>query len=265
MSVIIIPRKHYTQPQGRLVASPQWADRLLSLVYFGEGGPRDVVDQAANYVLSGATSRGVFGGGVGLRLNKDSGIGCAVSSNAMAGYSGDATTVHFLPEVGTTPDDYGMMLYAIPSVRYTQFAGSGGVEMYAFGAGPFATPGGAVYGSRNRTVAVRHAGQKALFVDRQKQTYTSGAIAIPSGTKAVRIGAWTGTGWTYSGVIGSAAVFAGALSDDEVFALVAAPWDLYAADPIRIYSLPSGPITINSIAASNITSSGARITLGLTR
>ena len=45
------------------------------------------------------------------------------------------------------------------------------------------------------------------------------------------------------------------------------PWQLFRADPIRIYSLPSGPIsvTINSITASNITSSGARITLGLTR
>jgi len=43
------------------------------------------------------------------------------------------------------------------------------------------------------------------------------------------------------------------------------PWQLFRADPQRIYSLPSGAISINSILASNITSSGARITLGLTR
>ena len=43
------------------------------------------------------------------------------------------------------------------------------------------------------------------------------------------------------------------------------PWQLFRADPIRIYSLPTGAISINSITASNITQTGARITLGLTR
>ena len=43
------------------------------------------------------------------------------------------------------------------------------------------------------------------------------------------------------------------------------PWQLFRADPARIYSLPTGAISINSITASNITQTGARITLGLTR
>lgn len=43
------------------------------------------------------------------------------------------------------------------------------------------------------------------------------------------------------------------------------PWQLFRADPVRIYSLPSGAITLNSLTASNITQTGARITLGLTR
>ena len=43
------------------------------------------------------------------------------------------------------------------------------------------------------------------------------------------------------------------------------PWQIFRADPIRIYSLPTGAISINSIAASNITQTGATITLGLTR
>ena len=47
--------------------------------------------------------------------------------------------------------------------------------------------------------------------------------------------------------------------------LVDNPWQLFRADPIRIYSLPSGAISINSITASNIAQTGARITLGLTR
>ena len=52
---------------------------------------------------------------------------------------------------------------------------------------------------------------------------------------------------------------------DELVALYESPWQLFRADPIRIYSLPTGAISINSIAASNITQTGARITLGLTR
>ena len=47
--------------------------------------------------------------------------------------------------------------------------------------------------------------------------------------------------------------------------LVDNPWQLFRADPVRIYSFPTGAITINSITASNITQMGARITLGLTR
>lgn len=46
--------------------------------------------------------------------------------------------------------------------------------------------------------------------------------------------------------------------------LVDNPWQLFRADPIRIYSLPSGPISISwsSLTASNITQTGARLTLG---
>ena len=56
-----------------------------------------------------------------------------------------------------------------------------------------------------------------------------------------------------------------ALSDAEVAEISQNPWQLFRADPVRIYSLPSGAITINSLTASNITQTGARITLGLTR
>lgn len=52
---------------------------------------------------------------------------------------------------------------------------------------------------------------------------------------------------------------------DEYLELALNPWQLFRADPIRIYSLPTGAISINSITASNITQTGARITLGLTR
>lgn len=55
------------------------------------------------------------------------------------------------------------------------------------------------------------------------------------------------------------------LGESEYLELAENPWQLFRADPIRIYSLPTGAISINSITASNITQTGARITLGLTR
>lgn len=61
------------------------------------------------------------------------------------------------------------------------------------------------------------------------------------------------------------AQWARGLTPSEIGDVSANPWQLFRADPVRFYSLPSGPITINSLTVSNITSSGARFTVGLTR
>jgi len=262
VTAIIIPRRHLAQPHGRIAPNPRWADRLLSLVYLGDGGIRDLVD-STTYSSVGAISQTAFGAGVGVNLNPANGFGTVESVSAMAGYAGDVTVLMFLPEIRPTGDEYGMMLYGIPSVRYSQFLGAGGVQMYSLGAGPIATPGGEVYGTRNRTVVFRHAGEKAVFVDKRKQTYSAGTSALLPGAKIVRIGAWAGSGWTFNGIIASAAVFAGALEDGEVFELVDRPWDLYRADPTRIYSLPAGPIALGTPIISHITAAGFRVSVGV--
>lgn len=52
---------------------------------------------------------------------------------------------------------------------------------------------------------------------------------------------------------------------DVLRALESEPYAIYKPQVRRRYFMPSGAITINSLTASNITSSGARITLGVTR
>ena len=47
-----------------------------------------------------------------------------------------------------------------------------------------------------------------------------------------------------------------------MFAVLDNPWSVFRADPIRIYSLPSGAISWSSLTASNITQTGATLTLG---
>ena len=54
-------------------------------------------------------------------------------------------------------------------------------------------------------------------------------------------------------------------SREEAGELSENPWQLFRADPLRIYSLPSGAITLNSLTMSNITQNTARATLSLTR
>ena len=56
------------------------------------------------------------------------------------------------------------------------------------------------------------------------------------------------------------------LADSEIFDLEKTPWQLFRADPIRIYSFPSGPIipALSGLTTTNITQSGARHSLTLT-
>ena len=75
-----------------------------------------------------------------------------------------------------------------------------------------------------------------------------------------------GTGISsFRGLLYSAGVIDGVMSLEAAEDFSENPWQLFRADPVRIYSLPTGAISINSILASNITQMGARITLGLTR
>lgn len=53
-------------------------------------------------------------------------------------------------------------------------------------------------------------------------------------------------------------------NNEEAAELCANPWQLFKADPVRIYSLPSGPITLGTPIISNITASGFRVSVGLT-
>jgi hypothetical protein len=74
------------------------------------------------------------------------------------------------------------------------------------------------------------------------------------------------TAQRFIGSIGLFAVGSAALSAAQSLDLAANPWQLFRADPIRIYSLPPGPIipTLSGLTTSNITSSGARHSLTLT-
>jgi hypothetical protein len=261
MTTIIIPRKHLEQPRGRLTVSPEWAHRLVSLIYFGEGKPLDLIDTRASFNYSGSAVVSPHRDGVGMRTTSSTGY--AESTGALAGWTGNSTLAFFIPEIGATQDTNGAMLYAIPAqTNYTQISADG-TGIWNLGAGSPKALGEDIRGTRNRTLVVRGAGSDpAIFIDRKKVSSTNGSIG--SGAKTVRIGAWSSSGYQFNGVMGSVAVIPGPMTDEESMEMAVRPWMFYHADPIRIYSLPSGGLpTSLSVAVSNITASGARNTVTL--
>lgn len=62
------------------------------------------------------------------------------------------------------------------------------------------------------------------------------------------------------------ALWSRALSADEVRALASSPYEIYKDEPVRIYSLPSGPIIpyISSVTMSNILQNSATTNIQLT-
>lgn len=264
MAYIHIPRKRFEQPQGRLQPRAEWADRLASLIHFGTSGPLDVIDLAANYVRTGAAAIEPNAHGIGLRIGAGGTTkGYIESSGAMAGWSGEPTLVFFFPEIGATQGATGGMLHAIPKAqKYTQFVDTNTSSLYVLGNGPCSLEE-SLGGTRNRSLILRAvSGDPCFFIDRRK---VSGVVGtINTGAKTIRFGAWGDGSYNFNGVYGSIATVKGAVSDAEALALVENPWLMYSDDPIRFYSLAGGGVPISiSVAASNITSSGARITATL--
>ena len=250
MSVIIIPRKHLTQPQGRVTLAPEFIGRvawafnpsLPQLDYVGGGFN---VSGAAQYVGR-------------------SGIYCAATSSPAI------TTPSSLPDVCSTfffcePKQ----LSGLP-ILYNASNGAGveywiGRDSAAWSIGGFVAKADSAIMGKPQGVFARKAGsQHQLDVSGFTPATTTRVLSAGTGATLLSFGS--------SGLLSGkdqietylAAQFFGWVSDAMVQDLFASPWQLFRADPIRIYSLPSGPISVSwsSLTASGITQTGATMTLG---
>lgn len=264
MAAIYLPERRFRQPDDLVGVHPDWEGRVVSLIHFGAGAPVDVADQKARYLRNGSAVIAPSEHGPGLKVGATTGD-YIESAGALAGTSGAATLVCFLPEIGPTQGTSGGMLWAVPAATIYCQISSGGAGIWPWGASNDTYVDNDLRGTRNRTIIMRNAGEKAIFVDRLKKTYTGGT-SLPTGAKTVRVGQWSNTSYQFNGIYGSVAIIAGAITDDEAYQLVENPWGLYETEQSIIYSFPTGGIvTLNSLSVSNITSSGARFTVGLTR
>ena len=270
MTGISIPRRHYTQPQGRVEvdwANPLAQGLLVAATPFSEMA----IQPEIRYGARGAGARG----GV---LNR------GPVTHGVANSTVFVLTQALLPDDGSWWAS-SRLVFADTSAVYANDLGLKASAPKIYGV--------MSVGARDTAGTVRLA---EIDVQEGSQTYGgsfSGAATV--GADLLVTGFGSGKKWgtsaalqgysynapapTYSGPIFGGAITGKGLmdhlslalrwgrvcSDEEIFEVERNPWQLFRADPIRIYSLPTGAISINSITASNITQTGARITLGLTR
>ena len=297
MSVIIIPRKHLRMPQGRVRVSDEWLNTGLGAVILPRYGARNLVtgiagvggrsQRAGQYgvaarctVASDAADVGI--NAVGTRaftwlavaaFDAPAGSWMGVASAKRAGVKlwammRNANQSPFLELAPWTGSSHGNTTMSMPAFN------SGGVEQLSnAGAGVlgFSLDASAGTGANQTQLRQYHAGAETVTTTTLSAAGTfdlsaSGSFFRAGGNHDGNYGVPSAAPWPHDlwmTLYWPTVALPSELAQD----LQRAPYQVLAADPIRIYSFPTGPISvaINSITASNITSSGARITLGLTR
>ena len=268
--MIIIPRRHYTQPQGRVEvdwANPLAQGLLVAATPFSEMATRPEI----RYGARGAGARG----GVLNRGPVTHGVANStvfILTQALVPDDGswwNSSGIIFVDTRAAWPNDRGLRvhapkIYGVMSVSARDTTGSvytaevdvlDGAQTYG---GSFS--GAATVGAD--LLVTGFGGGKKWGTSTGLQGYSYNA---PDPTYS---GPRFGASITDSGSMDHLSLmlrWGRVCSDEEIFEVERNPWQLFRADPVRIYSLPSGAISINSILVDNITQTGARITLELTR
>lgn len=278
MSVIIIPRRHYTQPQGRVAvdsANYAGAQALAAYMFQGDvfdavsGGPQGYVSIGSSpQYTSGAIGAGLLANGayrIDLlpinpeHLQRQAVTWYSVFHNAGSGNAG----VVFSRSMGTITSSASI---GVHNGSLNGWVRSINGTTYDLSGSPVANIGSAATLVPATLVMTMGSGVARLFVN---------GVLVDEGAYGGDIDySRTDRGFSFfrsgesvssfRGVLYGAGILDGALPYDAAIDLSANPWQLFRADPLRIYSLPSGPISISwsSLTASNITQTGARLTLG---
>lgn len=272
MPAIVIPRKHYTQPQGRVDLSPEfnadyaYAPWMGASAVLGSDGPL--------FAQASMSAPLVSRGGIGTTY--------VSPSAATAGPTIDrypfalAAAIEILPASGNV---YAEAALGIGRTDVSSPAVIGVTSSFTGDARPCFRAGNQVISSStsvhariSHIVAVAEsATSRALYVNgtrvgdsaAESVLFQAGApyIALHA-VREYNYAAWNTT--TSALRVLGGAWFKRVLSRSEAESLSANLWQLFRADPIRTYSFPTGPISISwsSLTASNITQTGARLTIG---
>lgn len=273
MTAIIIPRRHITQPQGRVALAPEWVGIIKRAYVAGQSHDLayDFWYDTAPYELSPTPT------GLGLNFADQQGV-------ALTSGGGFSSIVNVAAPIFAVC----LSVHTNPGSRwlFADYNSAGQSNEISFGARVDAT--GALLRVRNasgsnlvettftnvvkpgmNSYVFGHTPNSLGYIANGGGVYKSAVSA--AGSRGPGVSARFGSGGDFTGqrFIGSIGLFAVGSVDlpvAQALDLAANPWQLFRADPIRIYSFPSGPIipSLSALTTSNITSSGARHSLTLT-
>lgn len=276
MAAIIIPRRHYTQPQGRVTinaANHAGAKALCAMTFQGS-----VFDAAASRLVPYAGTPVYGAGATGYGLLATGGYRLQLPANPVYLQKQTVTYYAILQSTGGGNAGYVFqrsMGSSTPSIGLGVHNGSfngwylgvNGTTSDISMSGPVADIGSAATNIPAAMVLTIGGGAARLYVNGRFVWSGSygGDIDYSRADLGLMIFGHRNGISLFKGLLYGAGVIDGVMNADAAEAFSANPWQLFRADPVRIYSLPTGAISINSITASNITQTGATITLGLTR
>ena len=253
MSEIIIPRKHLRQPQGRIRLKDEWADAQFVTA-------ADTISNAPRTVSAGFRS-------LSFHVNAATGGRIALPvDGAQLDCAPGATLVVLASLASAAPQSY---LYALVTgftidlrADSINLGTSGTVGLYLTNFPKEQTCRVYTKAPENYVGAPIEQFTKGV---QQTLTPSQNPSGVLTNTGVLAVGNAQALNRQWAGEIQLVAATPRKIDSDVAADISRMPWQLFRADPIRIYSFPTGAISINSITASNITQTGARITLGLTR
>ena len=267
MTGISIPLRHYTQPQGRVEVDPSFESAYAWLPQYGGKRTTGVVTPLGTAQKCGTATAGTAEASASYieAVGGKAYFGNTPQWCVIAGRFQSLSAPVRAFGCGRPADLYLAALLQILSTGAIEFAtNGGGWKVYSVAAAHRAD------GIFCVGYSIDASGLLTLVLNGRTLGSQAGWTTIPTPLVDPTFGmvyASASNQLMYgSGSEISFAAFGNGVDvARKARALTENPWQLFRADPIRIYSLPTGAITLNSITASNITQTGARITLGLTR
>ena len=276
MTATIVPRRHYAQPQGRVTidaANHAGAKALAAMTFQGS-----VFDAAADSLVPYAGTPVYGAGATGYGLLATGGYKLELPANPV--YLQKQTVTYYAVLQSTGGGNAGYVFQrsmgsSTPSIGLGVHNGSlngwylgvnGTTSDISLGA-PVENIGSAATNIPAAMVLTVGEGAARLYVN--GRFVWSGSYVGDIDYSRTDLGLsifGSGAGISaFRGRLYGAGVIDGVMDADAAEDFSANPWQLCRADPIRIYSLPTGAITLNSLTMSAITQTTARATLSLTR
>lgn len=262
MATIIIPRKHLRQPQGPLVLAKQWQDLELGWLHYAPMGRSAAIGSAG--VIPSSRAISPCAAGLGYRYVANGGgdpIACpALGTTNLATFFFAVVLNSGVPWAPPFYQRYGF---------WGPVFGDGGTAFrYTWDGGEWSYETGLVAKVGALTVGAYTIRPDRVDIALNGQTHTrvvsnsarSFVSEFQMGSDSQSADRTLDGHLLMAGIVTDAAAW----SLERLRAFTESPWQLFRADPIRIYSLPSGPISISwsSLTASSITQTTATLTLG---